>query len=249
MPSSCRHRYIGSRVRTGVAVLSTNVAVEYDQHKIQVPGISWHAGRLPLPPPIPQKYADLLPALWRGVRESARNLSNASVNQVMVGLSAETFSPDLGAGETIDELRCELGETELIVGQDAIVRSLEVFDAKTIAVLTPYREEGNELVMRFFDTLGYRVKRLASVPGLSPAEVGDTPKRAVFEAVAAMDDKDIDVIVQMGTGLSISDLIPTLESRLGKPIIASNLAHAWYALRASGVRDRVSDLGVLLAKH
>lgn len=231
-----------------MAIPATNVAVEYDMQKIQIPGVSWHAGRFPMSPPSPA-YGDLLPYLRQGVLEATRILVDASVNRIVVGLSAETFSSHFGAATTIDELRRDLGETALITGEDAIRQALQSLDAKSVAVLTPYGEEGNELVRRFFDNLGYNVKQLASVPGLSPADVGNTPKRAVFETVAAMDTKEIDVVCQMGTGLSIADLIPTLESRLGKPVIASNLAHAWYALRMCGIRDHVTGLGILLAKH
>lgn len=231
-----------------MAIPATNVAVEYDVQKVQIPGVSWHACRFTMSP-ASRGYQDLLPDLRQGVLDSARLLVNASVDQIIVGLSAETFSAGFGAAATIEELRRDLGDTALILGEDAIKRALESLGAKTIAVLTPYRDEGNALVKRFFDALGYKVKQLSSVPGLSPADVGDTPKRAVFEAVATMDAKEIDVVCQIGTGLSITDLIPMLESRLGKPVIASNLAHAWYALRTAGIRDRVAGLGILLAKH
>jgi maleate isomerase len=47
--------------------------------------------------------------------------------------------------------------------------------------------------------------------------------------------------------LRIAELIPELEARIGKPVISSNFAMAWHALRLAGVEDREPHLGRLFA--
>jgi len=40
-------------------------------------------------------------------------------------------------------------------------------------------------------------------------------------------------------------LIPALEAELGKPVISSNYAMAWHALRLAGVDEKQPELGRL----
>ena len=60
---------------------------------------------------------------------------------------------------------------------------------------------------------------------------------------------DVDAIVQVGTNMSNSDLFPTIEKMLGKPVIPINVATIWHALRAIGVNDKFVGKGWLMERH
>jgi maleate cis-trans isomerase len=58
-----------------------------------------------------------------------------------------------------------------------------------------------------------------------------------------------DGLVISCTDFPTLDAIPRLEAELGKPVISSNTATFWHALRSAGIRDRFAGFGRLLAEH
>jgi len=44
-------------------------------------------------------------------------------------------------------------------------------------------------------------------------------------------------------------IIDALEQRVGKPVITSNQALAWDALRLAGIEDQMAGYGALFAEH
>ena len=57
---------------------------------------------------------------------------------------------------------------------------------------------------------------------------------------------DADAVLLSGTGLPTVGVLEMLERDLGKPVISSNQASLWRALRMAGVREPVAGFGRLL---
>ncbi len=55
-----------------------------------------------------------------------------------------------------------------------------------------------------------------------------------------------DAVLISGTGLPTAGVLDTLERELGKPVLSSNQAFLWRALRVAGVRTPVRGFGRLL---
>jgi maleate isomerase len=58
---------------------------------------------------------------------------------------------------------------------------------------------------------------------------------------------DADAYFLSCTTIRATPVISMLERDLGKPVVTSNQAMAWHALRAGGVRDHVAGFGALFA--
>jgi maleate isomerase len=48
--------------------------------------------------------------------------------------------------------------------------------------------------------------------------------------------------------IRVAEIIPKLEHALGRPVVTSNQAAAWHALRESGIADKVSGYGALFER-
>jgi len=59
----------------------------------------------------------------------------------------------------------------------------------------------------------------------------------------------IEAFVHIGTNLPVSAITPEIEACLGRPMIGINVATYWLALRSAGIRDTLSDFGLLAEKH
>jgi len=246
--------WIGLRGRIGVVIPATNIAVEYDCGRIRAPGLSWHYGRFLIPDPDLSSngsFVNFLEGIRATIPPSIEGLVSAEVSHIMMGMSAETFWGGVaGNEEFVSRIRDQIGNLGLTTGANAIVSALGAFNARKIAVLTPYQPVGDEQVKFFFADSGIEVVRIKGLRCGSATSIAHTPRQDVIKAIVEeLDGDDIDAIVQVGTNLSTSDSFPTLELQLGKPCIPINMATVWHALRAIGINDQWAGYGRLLGEH
>jgi maleate isomerase len=245
-------RWIGDRARIGIAIPSTNIAVEYDCQRIIPEGVTWHFGRFFIEMRDLSDDAGFLrfvEAIQDTIPLSMRDLVTAEITYAMMGMSAETFWGGRAGNEAFQAgIREIIGpDMGLTTGAEAAGAALKAFGIKDIAVLTPYQPVADEQVRTFFGESGYNIKRLHGLKCDSAHGIANTPRAQVLDIIMnELDGDDIDAIVQVGTNLSTIDMFPTLEHQLGKPMIAINVALIWHALRAAGIDDKFFGRGRLL---
>ena len=66
------------------------------------------------------------------------------------------------------------------------------------------------------------------------------------EMAGGLDRPDADAIFISCGALRSIEIIDELEARTGKPVVTSNQALAWHALRLAGIADRIEGHGRLL---
>jgi maleate isomerase len=245
-------RWIGERARIGIAIPSTNIAVEYDCQRIIPEGVTWHFGRFFIEMRDLSDDAGFLrfvEAIQDTIPLSMRDLVTAEITYAMMGMSAETFWGGRAGNEAFQAgIREIIGpDMGLTTGAEAADAALKAFGITDIAVLTPYQPVADEQVRTFFGESGYNIKRLHGLKCDSAHGIANTPRAQVLDVIMnELDGDDIDAIVQVGTNLSTIDMFPTLEHQLGKPMIAINVALIWHALRAAGIDDKFFGRGRLL---
>lgn len=79
--------------------------------------------------------------------------------------------------------------------------------------------------------------RLIGLKAPSPGSIGHMPVARMRDAVRELNGPDVDVIIQVGTGLPFAELARAAEVELGKPVLASNPVSYWRALRQVGITD------------
>jgi maleate isomerase len=253
---------IGKRARIGVVIPSTNTGVEYDLQKFILDGVTWHPSRFWIElrnwadesdatgedsSTVFERFLDLI---RDEIPLSIRNVLSAKITHLMLGMSAETFWGGLDGNIAFEKsIRDQIGDIGLTTGAEAVKTALEAFGAKTISVITPYPPVGDDNVRRYFTDIGFKVAHVYGMNRPSATSIAETPLTDVTAALRAVDGDEVDAIVQCGTNLSCADLFPALEHWLGKPLIAINVACVWHALRACGIRDKISGRGRLLEEH
>jgi maleate isomerase len=250
---------IARRAQIGVIIPSTNTGVEYDLQKFNLDGVTWHPSRFWIEL---RNWADevdktgdnantvferFLEIMRDEIPQSLRYALSAKVNHIMLGMSAETFWGGVeGSVEFEKNIREHIGDIGLTTGATATRDALECFGAKTISVITPYPQVGDDNVRQYFEEIGYTVKSVKGLNRPSATAIAETSIKDVINAIKEVDGDNVDAIVQCGTNLSTVDLFPTLEHVLEKPLIPINVATVWHALRACGIDDKVTGKGRLL---
>ena len=243
--------WIGPRGRIGVIIPSTNIGVEYDCQRFIPQGVTWHFARFFIEIrdlSTDDSFMAFIEAIRHTIPDAMRDILTAEVGHIMMGMSAETFWGGLEGNEAfVARLREQCGpEMGLTTGANAVDAALRKFGAKNISVVSPYQSIGDQQVLKFFTESGYNVITNIGLKCDTANSIAHTPRGDVVKLVVEeLDGDNVDAIVQVGTNMSNSDLFPTLEKLLGKPLIPINVATIWHALRAIGVEDKFVGKGRL----
>jgi maleate isomerase len=113
-------------------------------------------------------------------------------------------------------------------------------------VATPYLDELNAIERRFLEESGFRVAAIAGLGCATDAEIGRLDPDDAEPLVARVAGPQTDAIFVSCTNFHVVEAIASLEARWGKPVVTSNQAGAWAALRALGIEEEIGGYGRLL---
>lgn len=230
---------LGHRHVFGVLVPDFNSVVEPELVALRVPGVTNQTARFALDA-----------SVLENVVVAAERLRACGVQSYIIGLSTESFPGGLALLDRgIEQLRERTG-LPVHSPTHATRSALETLGVRTIGIVTPFDEAANRNVRLLYqEEFGFEVASIVGLerPGFDEiASTTDTETREAFEAAAG---PGVDALVQVGTGLPMLHLVPSIEDRHGVPVVASNVAAYWKALRASGIDDPRSNAGRLFAAH
>lgn len=132
----------------------------------------------------------------------------------------------------------------------AIVEALRTLEIRRLAVATLYIDSINEKLVAYLEAAGFEVSAIKGLQILVPQDCIDIEPDASYrfarEVVAASSGADG---VLFCSALRTFEVIDALESDTGMPVVTSNQAALWHALRSCAIPDRLPGLGRLLAHH
>lgn len=128
----------------------------------------------------------------------------------------------------------------------AVLDALRAVEATTLTVATPYIEELNAIERRFLEECGFHVSSIGGLGCATDREIGRLQPDDASNLVARLDTPKADAVFISCTNFHCLPVVADLERQLGKPVVTSNLAGAWAALRGIGIDDAMAGSGRLL---
>jgi len=235
----------GDRARLGVILPSGNTVAEPEIAAMLPPGIGLAVTRLPLRGSSERELMGMLDAL----EPATRLLADAQPGAIAFHCTAtSTFAPTI-ACEIRRRMEQAAGGGRVFATADAILAALAVLRTRRVVLVTPYIEsvhareitwlEANGVVVAGGDRMG--IDTNAEMACIAPAEIAGRARRAAVES------GDTEAVFISCTAIRSAGVIATLEAELGLPVLTSNQAMVWHALRGIlGIADRVPGFGRLL---
>jgi len=232
----------GWRGRVGLIVPSSNTTAE-PEFRIHAPeGVSVHAARMRLE----SVTVDELDAMSDDALRAASLLADADCD--VIAYVCTTGSLLHGPGFDADleaDLAAEAGVPAVATAL-SVDRALDELDAERIAVVTPYTADLDEREQSYLEAAGYDVVAIDGRGLTANTDIGwladEDAYRQVRTAVDALraDDgsADIDAVFVSCTNYRAMDVLGTLETDLGVPVISSNSATLSDVCRTLGVESR-----------
>lgn len=239
----------GTLARIGLLVPSTNTVVEMEFHCMAPPGVSVHSTRLYQPETDdPDKKIATVLEMHKRLDDATRELVSFGPSVIAYGCTAGSFLKGAEEDQAMcDRMTAQAG-VPFLTTSSAVVQALACLRVKSIAMATPYIDRVNEHEKAYLAQFGLNV---VAMKGLGI--VGNLPKGRLEPTVAAdlaraVDCPDADAIFISCTNLRTIEVIESLERELGKPIVTSNQATFWAALRRSQYQQALGGYGQLLTR-
>lgn len=245
---------LGHRMKFGVVAPSTNTVVQPEFHWMSPPGVTAHFSRIHIPDdPLGSDadFEELMVRIRAELMQAVDRVMTARPGAIVMGMSSETFWGGLqGSIELKNRLIERADGLPVAMGSDASQAALRCYgDVKRISVITPYMPVGDGEVRKFFTDCGFEVMAIEGFKCDSPTAIAHVEPKRLRDAVEAVNDPQVEAILQVGTNLAFAQIAPMAEFWLDKPVLAINTATYWHALRMNGIEDRVRGFGSLLENY
>lgn len=231
----------GWRGRLGLLVPSSNSTNEPEFGPVLPDGVSLHTGRLPLE----DVNADELSAMAETATAATEHLAHAGVDVVAYGCTTGSLVKGHDYAEDLEARLADTAEVPAIATALSVERALAAVGAESVSVVTPYVADLNERERDFLETGGFDVRSIAG-RGIEPnREIGALSPEAAYRQATDAIDADVDAVFISCTNYRTFEAIEPLEADLDVPVVTSNQATLWDALRRLDVDHRAVELGRL----
>ena len=239
----------GWRGRIGVLLPPGNPTVEPELSAMVPAGVTLHFGRLETPPSVGKagEHAGMeerIRAYREGLAGPTSALSQVQPAVVLLAHTASSYALGYGNEQPLVDRIASLAGSPALLAAQAVLAALRHLGVKRLALGTPYPESISRQGKAYWESAGFEIvgyHRLENVTDI----YAENEERA-YQLARRADAPDADAVLLSGTGLPTVAVLETLERDLGKPVLSSNQASLWQALRMAGVRESIAGYGRLL---
>jgi maleate isomerase len=229
--------------RIGLIVPSSNSTVEPEFWKMAPKNVTVHAARMQ----ISENTLEGLRRMEKDAERAASLLSDAAVDVVCYACTSGSFYGGIEHERRLaDRLQEAARGIPVITTSQAAMSALTALGVRRVAVATPYIDEINAKLVRFFEENGFDVVKLAGLQIVENLTVGRQGPTAAYDLSKTVDSQEAEAIFISCTNFRTVEIVERLETELGKPATSANVATFWYAMRKIGLTDGQGGLGRLL---
>jgi maleate isomerase len=234
------HIRFGWRLRIGMLLPSSNQVAEPEMPSMLPEGVGLYTTRLKLVGG--GMEAEL--AMIEKVEEAAELLADADVHLIAFHCTGvTTLNPEM-PGNLKRRITAATGKPA-VVTSEAVVAALNLFRAKRIVLISPYKKETNEHEVAFFAHHGIEVVHEHGLSLGSGAEFSNVDPQTWYRLGIEHRRDDVDAYFFSCATIRAAPMIDTLERDLRKPVVSSNQAMMWHALRTAGIDEPIAGFGKL----
>jgi maleate isomerase len=238
---------MGPRKRIGVMVPSTNTTFEADFQLAAPRGVTIHGQRLWLTNDA--EGAAGMDRMNAEIETGAKYLATARVDVVAYGCTTGSFYRGPGWDREMIETIARAAGVPAVAAAPAVVEALRAFGARRISVATPYPDWNNQRLRAYLEACGFEVLNVDGEPRAARAGnqgINDQEPDDVVAFASRMCRPEADALLCSCTAWRSVEAVAELERRTGKPVVTSNQASLWAALRALGLAPVIRGFGRLL---
>jgi maleate isomerase len=238
------HQPVIPRARIGFIIPSSNRMVEPQMQRFAPPGIAPHFMRLRMTNRYKRPLLELLPSIV----EAAALLMDSKCDIIVFQCTGTSMSGGVDMDAHVVSEIAKATKRPVISTASAVKAALAALGAKRLVFISETDQAGHDKKKQFLKEAGYEIlaDKAATLSGTD--EYCITPPRYWYDIVMSLRDDRADAIFISCANIQSIDVIEDLERDSGKPVVTSNQAALWCALRTLSFTDVVPGLGLLFRR-
>ena len=241
----------GWRGRIGLIVPSSNTACEEEFHRMIPEGVSLHTARVFNPVVVTEEEKEeAMLRMNMEIERAARELGSVEPKVIIYACTTGSFIKGPGYDKEVGErIKKETGVPGIST-TTAVFEALRAFNLKKIVLASPYHQKIGERERIFFEKAipGLKILKEKHLGFLNALEKGVLTPYDAYRAAREIDVPEAEGIFISCTNFRTIEIIEQLEVDTGKPVVTSNQASLWMALKEIGVAGLIKGYGKLFMK-
>ncbi len=223
--------------RLGIIIPSSNTTVETEfSSALQGTDVSVHYARVHLN----DVTVEGLEGMEAELDGAARLLKDAEVDVVAFACTSGSLIKGLGYDALLAKRISEAAGCPALTTSGAVVDALKALKVRKICLATPYLQEVTDREVSFLERNGFQVLNSQSLNIKENLKIGNLTPDDAQALAKTVDSNDADAIFISCTNFRTFEVLSALERQLGKPVVSSNSATLWAALRLMKAKSAVS---------
>jgi maleate cis-trans isomerase len=185
------------------------------------------------------------------VERAALELASAEVDVILQAGTAIAFFRGFGHDQELARRITAVTGIHATTSLTAIVAALRTLKIQRLAIATSYLTEIDARLVDVLEQSGFEIAAIRGMGIKKSIDMGKVAPEETYrfaKAVARLARDAQGLLISCGNLRSFEAIDP-LEIDTGLPVITSNQAGLWQALRMAGIQDRLQGLGRLLREH
>lgn len=230
------------RARLGFIIPSSNRMVEPQMRRYAPEGVVPHITRLRMTGPHSIPLEDQLPRIV----EAAETLNDSKCDVIVLQCTGTSMSGGVDMEQQVMRAMRQATGRPALTTASALNAAFEALGARRLVFVSETKQPGHDKKLRYLGEAGYEIltDRAACLEGTD--EYCTTPPQFWIDIARDCRNDDADAYFISCANIHATYVIEEIEAELGKPVVTSNQAALWCALRTAGIDEDVPGLGRLL---
>ena len=125
------------------------------------------------------------------------------------------------------------------------IKALKKFNINKISIFTPYTNEINDSVVKYFEKENVIVNSLSYYDIASDLDIGKVDQDSLFKVLSEIELDNSDALFVSCTALPVLSIIDKLEKKLNKIVLSSNQTLIWDSLNQIDFKEKIDGFGKL----
>jgi maleate cis-trans isomerase len=192
-----------------------------------------------------------LTEMIKQVERAALELASAGVKVILQAGTAAAFFRGMGHDADLIQRITAVTGIQATTSMTSVVDALRALGIRRPAIATPYIREMDEKLSDVLRQSGFAIAGIEGLGIRRSIDMGELEPEAAYrlayEVFRRADTPD-GILISCGNFRTF-EIIERLEAECGLPVVTSNQAGLWRALRLAGIQDRIGNLGQLLESY
>ena len=237
-----RYEKIAPRARIGFIIPSSNRMVEVHAMRYLPADVTPHFTRIGMT----NRHKAPLEELTPRIVHAAELLADSRCDVIVLQCTGTSMSGGVeGEKRVMDAMQRATG-APAISAASSLTAAFSALGARKLVFISETEQAGHDKKKAFLMESGYEILADRAVGLANSDEYCTMPPQLWIDAAMELRREEADAYFLSCANIRAIDATNTLEAKLNRPVVTSNQAAFWWALRTIGLKDAPAGLGRLV---